>query len=95
MLIVKAGIDLICSKILRKIRRTVHIMHLYKILLKKSYCSGLVEGVDLIFRIVCQISGQDKVTHKQWRTQDFRKGEGGGRRVARNLEREIKTRWER
>ena len=27
-----------------------------KILLRK-YCSGLVEGVDLIFRILCQISG--------------------------------------
>ena len=28
----------------------------------KKYCCGLVEGVDLIFRIVCQISGQDTVT---------------------------------
>ena len=28
----------------------------------KKYCSGLVEDLDLIFRIVCQISGQDNVT---------------------------------
>ena len=36
-------------------------------------CSGLVEGVDLIFRIVCQISGQDNVSCKiqksYWRFQ--------------------------
>ena len=38
-------------------------MCLYKILLKK-YCSGLVEGVGLIFRLVCQISGQDNVSYK-------------------------------
>ena len=28
----------------------------------KKYCSGLVEGVNLIFRIVCQISGQDNIS---------------------------------
>ena len=37
------------------------ILCLYKILLKK-YCVGLVEGVDLIFKRVCQISGQDNVS---------------------------------
>ena len=40
------------------------ILCLYKILLKK-YCVGLVEGVDLIFRRVCQISGQDNVVQIQ------------------------------
>ena len=38
-------------------------MCLHKILLKK-YCSGLVEGVDLILRIVCQISGRGNVSYK-------------------------------
>ena len=39
-------------------------MCLYKILLKKNYCRGLVDGVDIGFRIVCQISGQDNVSYK-------------------------------
>ena len=38
----------------------MHYAHT-KLFLKK-YCSGLVEGVDLIFRIVYQISGQDDVS---------------------------------
>ena len=38
-------------------------MCLYKILEKKKNNSGLVEGVDLIFRIVFQISGQDNVSY--------------------------------
>ena len=38
-------------------------MCLHKILPKKNY-SGLVEGADLIFRIVCQVSGQDNVSYK-------------------------------
>ena len=38
-------------------------MWLCKILFKK-YCSGLVEGVDLIFRILCQTSGQDNVSYE-------------------------------
>ena len=37
-------------------------MRLIKIL-RKKYCSGLVENVDLIFKIVCQISGQDNVAY--------------------------------
>ena len=41
---------------------TVHTCAYVKFL--KKYCSGLVEGVDLIFRIVCQISGQDNVGYK-------------------------------
>ena len=30
----------------------------------KKYCSGVVEGVDLIFRIVCQVSDQDNIVTK-------------------------------
>ena len=30
----------------------------------KGYCCGLVEGVDLVFRIVFQISDQDNVSYK-------------------------------
>ena len=37
-------------------------MTLYKFFLK-GYCSGLVEGVDLILRAVCQISGRDNVSY--------------------------------
>ena len=40
----------------------MHVIN--KILLKKKYCGGLVEGVDLIFRIVSQISGQNDVSYK-------------------------------
>ena len=40
-------------------------MRLHEMLLKKKkYFSGLVEGVDLIFWIVCQISDQDNVGYK-------------------------------
>ena len=40
-------------------------MCLYKILLKKKKnCSEIVEGGDLIFRIVRQISDQDNVSYK-------------------------------
>ena len=35
-----------------------------KFFLKKNYCSELVEGVDLIFRLMCQISGLDNVSYK-------------------------------
>ena len=37
-------------------------MCVYEILFNKKYCSGLVESVDLIFRIVCQIFGQDNAS---------------------------------
>ena len=49
---------------MRKISRSVYTCAscLYKILLKKKYCSGLVESVYLILGIVCQISGQDNVS---------------------------------
>ena len=47
-------------------------MYLYKILLEQ-YCRRLVEGVDLIFMIVCQIFGQETVSSKiqksYWRFQ--------------------------
>ena len=51
-------------------------MRLYKILLKNKYRSGLVEEVGLIFRVVCQISGQDNASykiHKSYRHFQFQK----------------------
>ena len=47
-----------------------------KLFLKK-YCCGLVEGVDLVFRTVCQISGQDNVSY--CRNDCFNKGFVGNR----------------
>ena len=49
--------DLVPS-ILIKISRTLHTCVYIKFFLKK-YRSGLVKGVDLIFRTECQISGQN------------------------------------
>ena len=41
----------------------MHVLNKTLILLKKKkYCSGLVDGVDLIFSIVCQISGHNIVS---------------------------------
>ena len=48
---------------MRKISKSVHTSANINFFLKKC-CSGLVEGVDLIFRIVCQISGQDNVIYE-------------------------------
>ena len=39
-------------------------MSLYKTLQKNIAMGLLIEGIDLIFRIVCQISGQDNVSYK-------------------------------
>ena len=61
--VAKADIVWFSSSILRKISKTVYTCAYIKFFLKE-YCSGLVEGVDLIFRIVCQISGQDNVRYK-------------------------------
>ena len=52
-------------------------MCLYQILLKKNYCSGLVEGVDLVIRMVCQIFGQDNASYS--RNICFNKGFAGKR----------------
>ena len=41
---------------------TVHTCAYVKFL--KKYCSALVKGLDLVFRIVRQISGQDNVGYK-------------------------------
>ena len=64
MLSAKAGIVLIWSFNFEKNQyRTVHTCAYIKFFLKK-YSSGLVEGVGYIFRIVCQISGQDNTSYK-------------------------------
>ena len=39
-------------------------MCFYKTILKKNIAVGIVEDVDLIFRIVCQISGQGNISYK-------------------------------
>ena len=47
---------------LYKAKLTIHSLSIKPFF--KKYCNGLVESVDLIFRILCQISGQDNIGYK-------------------------------